>query len=80
MKFLGYRFRHYSQKWLKLVEILLSVAVRLSLCALGGANVKKQASLAQLFASAVENVPKMSCRNRTQPLLYVHDCIRLSQV
>ena len=62
MKFLGYQFGHYFQKWLKLAEILLSVAVRLSLCALGSANVKKQASPAQLFAIAVENVHEMSCR------------------
>jgi len=37
------------------------VAVRLSLCALGSANVKKQASPAQFFAIAVENVHEMSC-------------------
>jgi len=32
------------------------VAVRLSLYAVGRANVKKQASPAQIFANAVENV------------------------
>ena len=59
MKFLMNRFGHYSPKWLKLAEILLSVAVKLSLCALEGVNVKKQVSLAQLFVIAVENVHKI---------------------
>ena len=59
MKFLMNRFGHYSAKWLKLAEILLSVAVKPSLCALEGVNVKKQASPAQFFVITVENVHKM---------------------
>ena len=59
MKFLMNQFGHYSQKWLKVAEILLSVAVRLSLCALEGVNVKNQASPAQLFAIVMENAHKM---------------------
>ena len=70
MKFLGYQFRHYFQKWLKLAEILLSVAVRLSLCALGSANVKKQASPAQLLLQW-KNVHEMSCRKENSYFLYI---------
>jgi len=44
------------------------VGVRLSLCALGSANVKKQNSPAQLFATAVENVPELSYKERKAAL------------
>ena len=38
------------------------MGIRLNLWALKNANVKKQASSAQLFANAVENVHELSCR------------------
>jgi len=55
-----------------LLKILLSVAVRLSLCAPGSANVKKQASPAQLFAIAMENVHELSYIERKA--IFIHKC------
>ena len=71
MKFLGYQFRHYFQKWLKLAEILLSVAVRLSLCALGSANVKKQASPAQLL---LQWKMCMRCLVEKRTATFIYNC------